>query len=47
MREQIYAKLDKLKIAPDTKDNNMMRENFKTNSGRGTIELSSMRDQPK
>lgn len=47
MREQIYAKLDKLKITPDVKDNNIMRENFKTNAGRDTIEMTSMRDQPK
>lgn len=40
MREQIYAKLDKLKIGSDVKDNNILRENFKViNSGRGTVNL--------
>lgn len=47
MREQIYAKLDKLKIAPEVKDNHILRDNFKLNSGRDTSNLSSMKEQPK
>jgi hypothetical protein len=46
MREQIYAKLDRLKIATEVKDGNILRENFKTNSGRDTSNFS-IKDQPK
>ena len=47
MREQIYAKLDKLKISTEVKGNNLLRDNFKVNSGRDALNLSSNREQPK